>query len=226
MSLADITDNQLGLLRPGAKYTREQRITAVTVWVSKGSLKEAAEAANVPYNMVNSWKQKAPWWPVVARELKLEQREVFSGKMRAIMFDAADLVHDRVKNGDIRVSTITNKNPDGTKTVKEVQTRRPLSARDAMLIYSLAQDKQIVLENQTHEEEDRETVRDMQKKLLGILESRFKEMRGSKLIEGEIIDGEIKDASGLVSSGAGSPGGGRAAQESADELHPDESGSS
>lgn len=178
MALKDITDTMLQLHHPGNKYDRETKLLTVAAFVSYGCLKKAAEITGVPYGTVSSWKSSSAWWPMVAHEIKLEQREEFCGKMRNVMHKAADEVLDRLEHGDIHVNQTGGIH------------RHPVKAKDAMMIYAIAQDKQLMLENQTQGEKDRESVMEMQQKLVNTLLDNMKKFNHGKIIEGELNGGD------------------------------------
>lgn len=182
MALKNITDAELSLNHVHNKYTREQKLTAVGVYYSSGSLKKASELSAVPYATVASWKQNASWWPLVLNEIRLDNREEFGGKLRTVMTKAANILIDRLDNGDIK--GYKDKVDEETGETIQTEVRMPIGARDAMMIYAISQDKQIMLENQTADESDKETVRDMQKAMIAALTSNFKKLTQARTIEG------------------------------------------
>jgi len=112
-------------------YTREEKAMAVASYVSKGTCLGAAKETGIPRSTIQSW-QKTDWWP----EMEQKYLAAFDNKIKAtqrqIIEKSNEVIIDRLENGD----PVFVREKEGM-----VLKRKPVSAKDAMIVGGITFDK-------------------------------------------------------------------------------------
>jgi hypothetical protein len=209
MALSDLTETDLAIGKGGSKYTYEQKVMAVATFFVEQNLRKTAEAVNVPYDTVRSWKARAPWWPKVMREVQKEHKDKFCSDLYRVVGTGLKKAIDGLENGDEQLSvdykTVHEVDEDGNKITRKerivYRDRVPVKAKDAMIIAATAQDKLERLENGGLLEEA-ETINDKLNRIADTLESRFQQF--ARTYDNDIEDAEIIEDGGRLEETSGS----------------------
>ena len=123
------------LVIQGSKYSDEDRRRAVVEYFVAGNMTIVAERTGIPRTTLNGWRQ-TEWWDEMLVELRQEKGDELDAKLTKLIDSAFDQAHDRVENGDYRL----------TKDGKLI--RVPMSGRDLTIAGATAYDKQRLHRNQ------------------------------------------------------------------------------
>lgn len=159
------------------KYSDETREKAVTLYMACGSELQVSELMSIPRETIKEWR-KTQWWRDEMR-LQLAERDFkMQQNFGVVIEEAADIVRDRLKNGDVVVDNKGN------------ERRRPVGARDAALIAAIFHDKRRDARNQEVKLEETQTTQ----QILMDLASTFGQfVKKPKTIEGEVVDAEFTE---------------------------------
>lgn len=119
---------------PQSRYSDTQKLEAVTTYLMLGKYTSTATALNIPLETIRIWKAQA-WWKDYEQEIRRASNLEVSSKLKNIINRSADIVLDRLANGDIIFNTKT-----GTTMRKDV------SAKTAADILAKGVDKDILLQ--------------------------------------------------------------------------------
>ena len=109
---------------PDAKY-----IEVVGLFACTGNVARVSELAGVPEGTVRKWT-KEPRFRELLKEIREENNEKIDAKFTEIIEKAADLIIDRLENGDFHWDV---KNSE--------LVRKPISAKDLSLVTAINMDK-------------------------------------------------------------------------------------
>ncbi len=82
------------------RWPTEKKIEAVTIYMATGSLKEAAQATQVPYGVIRNWKSGTKWWREYEAEIAAGKRVQVSNKLMKLVDKSLEVIEDRLVNGD------------------------------------------------------------------------------------------------------------------------------
>lgn len=118
---------------PKQWWPEEMKIAAVAAFAASGSVKKAAELAQVPYETVRRWKQQE-WWADYLSRVRLEKDEELDAKFTKTVDKVLDLIDNRITEGETVYDTKRG-------TLVSV----PMSSRDAVKVGALAIEKRQLL---------------------------------------------------------------------------------
>ena len=162
------------------QYSTRDKLRAALAYTITASSIEAGRIVGVSPNTIRTWKNVAPWWPLAVSYAIEVRKEQLDAQFSEIITLAADHTIDALKNGDYK--TVKTRNGG----VEEIETVRvPMSAKDAMIILSIARDKQSLMRGEaTRISEVKKTDEQM---LDAMAEKIAKAVQGS----GEVIEGMV-----------------------------------
>lgn len=85
------------------KWSAEDRIRAVMLYVAEGSLPRVAKMSPVPYTTLLEWRYRHAWWPAAVAECRRRKQDELDAKLTGIIDRATDEISDRVENGDAKI---------------------------------------------------------------------------------------------------------------------------
>lgn len=121
-----------GLVAKGMErgiYPENKYLEAVSLFACTGSVGKVAELTKIPEHTIRRWSKEQKFKDIL-REIREENNEKIDAKFTEIIEKAADLVLDRLENGDFHWD---NKNSE--------LVRRPISAKDLSLVTAINMDK-------------------------------------------------------------------------------------
>jgi hypothetical protein len=83
-----------------SKYTPEQKIEAVSLYVLYGNMKKVSLATGLPWALIRGWKTKTKWWDGVYQEIVRAKNDELQGVMTQILDKAMTEIQDRIENGN------------------------------------------------------------------------------------------------------------------------------
>ena len=116
-----------------AKYTAEEKLSAVLAYVMTGSVRGVVRLTGFKQQVVSDWKNNSSWWPDAYRAIKKEKQEEVDGALTAIVHAASSGIMDRIVNGD----EIIDKNGD--------VVRRRMSGKELAWVMGITYDKRALL---------------------------------------------------------------------------------
>lgn len=128
--LNELIDFDLGASQ---KYTNEQKLHAVVVWLLTRNMNKVSVETGIPLDSLKHYKYRTDWWPRVEQAVKVLKNEELDRKLSDIVDYAMDEVFDRLEHGEEVVLR------DGSKTRKKV------SAKDLMTILGISYDKRALI---------------------------------------------------------------------------------
>ncbi len=183
---------------PKAHWSDKQRLEAVTLYLVVGQMTTVAATLKIPVDTLRHWKMQ-PWWKEYEADIRRANNLQVSGKLQNLINKSADLVLDRLENGDFIFDTATGK-------IK----RRPLSAKVGADILTKTIDKEILLQKlEVKEEVQEEAIMDRLKSIQDILRANgrkqlpvidvpYSHVEGTPIVEGVLTvspsDGTIINA--------------------------------
>lgn len=90
----------VSLNHPLSNYTAEQKIQAVTYWVTCGRMKEVSKLTGIAPNTLYGWKNRAAWWDETCEEIKITKNEELEAILTHALHLASEEVVDRLTNGN------------------------------------------------------------------------------------------------------------------------------
>lgn len=154
-------------------YSVDDRLNAVMLFVTEGNMKKVEKLTGVPYVTLISWKEQE-WWPKALQFCHKRKDKELELRFSRLINDAVSEIHDRVVNGDVKVSK------DGNKT------RQPMSGRDLAAVLNIVHDKRQLLRG---EATALVASKDNQTDKLKALEEKFNEF--SAQLKAKTIDAEV-----------------------------------
>jgi hypothetical protein len=111
-------------------YSEEQKVLAVSCYLSAGSYRKAEELCGVKWQAIAQWKHRTPdWWQETVDKLNAEMEEQYRAGWRNVLVKSLDVMQDRLEHGNHKLLK------DGTIV------RVPVEAKDAVVIGGIAADK-------------------------------------------------------------------------------------
>lgn len=111
----------------------ETKINVLLHYALYGSIKDAAEYAEVDPRTVSRWKQTARWWDTELAKVRRAKTDQLDGKFDKMIEKTNEQLLDRIENGDFKLDK------NGT------QVRLPMGGRDLVMISAILFDKQRLL---------------------------------------------------------------------------------
>lgn len=152
-----------------AHWSPKQRFEAVALYKVVGSLRIVSQTLGIPFDTIKVWKQK-DWWREYEQEIIQEARTTRSKKLDRIINKSAELLEDRLENGDIYLGK------DG-----EIR-RKPINANTASKILTTTIDREVLLEKLQQESKQTESKETMDARLANLFQE-FQKFAKSKTIE-------------------------------------------
>lgn len=119
-------------------YTEEQKVLAVSCYLSAGSYRKAQELCGVKWQAIAQFKHRDPqWWQDTVDKLNAELEEQYRAGWRSVLVKSLDVMQDRLEHGNHQL--IQFKGKDGS--VETRLERVPVPAKDAVVIGGIAADK-------------------------------------------------------------------------------------
>lgn len=164
---------------PKIQWSDNQRIEAVTTYLMVGNWAAVVATTGVPLDTLRHWKMQ-PWWKEYENDIKRSHNIQVSNKLQKIINKSADLVLDRIDNGDMIFNTKTGQ-----------VMRKGLSAKVAADIMTKSVDKDILIQKlDVKEEVQEEAILDRLKTIQDILR---KNTRQQSIIDVEVINDTIPE---------------------------------
>ena len=123
----------MDLVKPGSKYTDEDRRRAVVEYCVLGNTKKVAKTTGIPRTTINDWK-KTDWWDEEIVKVRHEIDDQILGQNLQIATKAGENVLDSLENGDEKLVWDKDKKEHVIKRVKP-------GAYQSMLVSGISQDK-------------------------------------------------------------------------------------
>jgi hypothetical protein len=83
-------------------YSMEDRERAVAAYVVGGTYSKAETLTGINQTTIRKWRERDPsWWEAVEHKIRLEHEQEHRAKIREIVVDGLNELHDRIKHGDI-----------------------------------------------------------------------------------------------------------------------------
>lgn len=167
---------------PKVQWSDAQKLEAVTTYLMVGRWPAVAAALNIPIDTLKHWKMQ-PWWKEYEADIRRASNLEVSGKLQRIIGKSADLVLDRLDNGEFIFNTRTGK-----------IERRDVTTKVAADILSKAIDKDVLLQKlEVKEEVKEEAIMDRLKSIQDILRKNSHNKPVVIDITPEVIDVQTSD---------------------------------
>ena len=168
------------LYHPGSKYTPEEKVRAVMIYVMHGTIKKSAKVAGIPQQTMSHWKNKAVWWEDTVRECRKKKQNELDAMYTGLIHDIIGQVQDRVTNGDSKM--------DRNGVIQKI----PMGGKDLSIVMAVTFDKRQLLRGEATSRVEKVSEKDR----IDRLAHSFKEMSlkmkkngfDGKLINGEVIE--------------------------------------
>lgn len=157
-------------------WSEAQRLEAVTLWLMTGSWVSVSAATNIPSDTLRHWKMQ-DWWKEAETSIRHQANIKISGRLQRIIDKSADIILDRLENGDIHFDPKTGK-----------ITRKEINAKVATEILTKSIDKDILIQKiETAPETKEEAIMDRLKAIQEQLRKTVKTKPEPVVIEAEVI---------------------------------------
>jgi len=117
-------------------YTISERINAVTVYASVGSLDETARQTGIEKSTLSGWAHNTDWWDVGLALARSRHYSELDGRLTQIIDRSLDRLGERIETGDFKYDS---------RSGELVQV--PISAKDSAWIAAVMIDKRHTLRN-------------------------------------------------------------------------------
>lgn len=162
--------------RGSTKWSPQDKMRAVMAYMVTASTWQAEEVSGIPRSTIKFWKETAAWWPKALEYARSAKKESLVSKLGVVQDLALEAVTDRLKGGDYKYDARNGE-----------QYRIPISAKDAMAIAAMSQDKGAVLRGEaTNITEKRGSQSSLLDKIAEKLEKAIS-YADSKVIDGIVI---------------------------------------
>lgn len=165
-----------------SKYTPEEKIRAVMIYVTTGTIKASAKKAGIPQQTLQHWKQHAEWWDDTVRECRKKKQDELDAMYTEVIHDIVEQVHDRVINGDTKVDKNGN------------QYKLPMGGKDLAITMAVTFDKRQLLRGEATSRVEKVTEKDRIERLANSFKVMAQKMKDqgfdTKVIEAEIEEVE------------------------------------
>ena len=175
-------DEKIGLSAlhaPNAKYSPEQKLTAMMTFVTTGSMPAAARAAGVPKWVPYNWRDGSNWWSEQVALIRKEKQEEVDGLMTQIIHRNLDTLGEMSSSG-------MEKRVDKDGKIVD----KPISFRDLTVNTAVLYDKRALLRGEPTSRSDSGTTERTLERLREYFEEIADEI-GKRKTE-RVIDGEFK----------------------------------
>lgn len=173
------------LYAPQSRYTPEEKLRAVMIYVTTGTIKKAAKLAGIPQQTLSDWKNKAVWWDDTVRECRKKKQDELDAMYTNVIHDIVEQVADRVKNGDTKVDKNGN------------QFKVPMGGKDLAVTMAVTFDKRQLLRGEATTRVEKVSEKDRLDRLADKFKEMSQKMRDSgmdtKIIDAEIIRGDEEE---------------------------------
>jgi len=122
------------LVKPGSKYTDEDRRSAVVEYCVMGNMTKVSDQTGIPQTTLSHWKRNTDWWVELVAEVRTEISDQILSQNLQIATKAGERVLDSLENGDEKLVWDKNK---GEHVIKRVMP----TGKDSMVISGISQDK-------------------------------------------------------------------------------------
>ena len=134
----------MDLVKPGSKYSDEDRRRAVVEYCVLGNTKKVAKTTGIPRTTINDWK-KTDWWDEEIVKVRHEIDDQILAQNLTNAMKAGDELADRIENGDQKLLKVKRaiKHDDGSVEISEDYELRaePMKGRDLAVVTGIVQDK-------------------------------------------------------------------------------------
>jgi hypothetical protein len=183
-----------GKTEVGKHWKSTDKIKAVASYLVLGDASKVEEVTGIPAGTIRYWKTQ-PWWFELVQKVAREQDEKIKSRFTHIINKTQDVILDRIDNGE----TILTK--DGRLIQK------PISAKDAAIIASIAVEKRKIIQDSERQLSDDLSTKERLEKL----SEEFKSFIKAKTIKGEAtiveeVGGEAQLQEGIRSGIEGAQG--------------------
>ena len=113
-----------------SKHTLEDRYKAAAALVATGNSQAASRESNIPASTIRHWKYHDEDFQQICQEIRTALGDKIKYKYATIIDESADLVLDRLRNGDVLRDTKTGD-----------LVRVPIKGKEAAIIGAIAFDK-------------------------------------------------------------------------------------
>lgn len=150
------------------------KFLACAAYMVFGNSRKASDfmGGRVKAGTLRKWVHDSTWWPEVTNAIRKAQGEHFDSKLTQIVDKSADVIMDRLENGDEVIDSKGNKN------------RKKVGARDAAIVLGQAFDKRALQRGDPTSRSEKTTSDDRLKQIEAKLRSFGAD---AKVIEGEVI---------------------------------------
>ncbi len=155
---------------PQAKYPKETKIKACSLFLSCGSVRKVAEQLGIGANLVDAWKKQAPWWNELTQAIRREKQQELDALLTSTIHKAIGDLTDRLENGDYKLDMRTGE-----------RHRVPVNAKDLAVISAIVYDKRALLRGEATQ------IRQDNRTSLQMLEDKFKNF-ALQLKEKDVIE--------------------------------------
>lgn len=188
-----------GLVKKGMErgmYPEDKYIEAATLFACTGSVPRVSELTNIPAGTISKWIKEQRFKDLL-KEIRSENNEKIDAKFTEIIEKSADLILDRLENGDFRWDTRSG------KTV-----RVPVGAKDLSLVTAINIDKRQLIRGEPTSRTEQISEPDRLDKLAKQFESIANKFKNAPVLT-PVIDVEFKEIEGEQQKDVAVDGSGR-----------------
>ena len=132
---------------------------------------KVSKLTGVPDRTIRAWRQNAPWWPELIRQIKKHKNEELDAELTNIIMSAAEGLQDRLENGD----TVLDKHGEERKI--------PLKAMDIAKVLGIGYDKRALLRGDPTSRTEKIGSQEMLKQLKNTFEAMAKGNKDPQVID-------------------------------------------
>jgi virulence-associated protein VapD len=158
-------------------YTDKQKLSALKMWCSTGSVVLAAEESGIQYAYLRALTQ-TQWWKDSVKEIRQEEDDVLDQDLSGLINTGVGIVKDRLKNGDWMWNSKENK-----------FIRKALKATDALKVTTTLLDQRNVMRGKPTRITENVNVSDRLNKLA----MEFEKFNQSRTIRADVHVVEVED---------------------------------
>lgn len=163
-----------------SRYTPEEKIRAVMIYVMTGTIKASAKKAGIPQQTMQHWKQHAEWWEDTVRECRKKKQDELDSMYTNLIHEVVGQVQDRVLNGDTKVDKNGN------------QYRIPMGGKDLAVTMAVTFDKRQLLRGEATSRVEKVSEKDRIDRLANsftVMAQKMKDQGLDTLVIEEVKDG-------------------------------------
>ena len=116
-----------------ARYTAEEKLSAVLAYVMTGSVRGVIRLTGFRQQTISDWKNNSSWWTDAYMTIKKEKQDEIDGGLTPIIHAASGEIIDRIINGD----EFIDKNGD--------PRRKKMSGKELAWVMGISYDKRALL---------------------------------------------------------------------------------